>query len=195
VIRTENFRHNLPLYIVYPGEHFFTPERCFINTVSGSCLVVCLHDPVMRIGGIGHFIIPGTLGTEGIYASEIAEHGVYSIELLVADFVKAGGDRRRLQAKLFGAGFSIAGSVSASVTESNISFIREYLHAESIAVTGEDLGGNTRRYILFRPDTGDAYRKVLKNNHENSEFIRLEQEYIATAFRNREIKTNFVLFE
>ena len=97
MIRTENFRYNLPLYIVYPGEHFFTRERCFINTVSGSCLAVCLHDPGMRMGGIGHFIIPGTVGTEGIYASEIAEHGVYNIELLVADFVKSGVDRRRLQ--------------------------------------------------------------------------------------------------
>lgn len=194
MIKTDNYREGLPLYVIYPGEHFFTDQRCYFNTVSGSCLVICLYDPDLKIGGMGHFIVPGTLGTEGIYADEIAEHGIYNIELLVANFVKRGVDRRSLKAKIFGAGYVAGGAVSG-VVNSNIRFIHEYLQREAIELMAEDLGGNFRRYLLFKPHTGEAFRKTLINNDSNSEFVKLEKEYIDSAFRNKEIKTNYLLFE
>lgn len=194
MIKIESSRYGMPLYVIYPGEHFFTSERCVLNTITGSCLVVCLYDKERRMGGIGHFIVPGTIGTEGIYADEIAEHGIYNIELIVAEYVKKGGDRRCLKAKIFGSGY-IAGSTLGGVVKSNIWFIHEYLKKESILIESDDLGGNYRRYIIFEPFSGKVYRKILKNNDENSEFIKLEKEYIDLSFRKKDIKTNYVLFE
>jgi len=69
------------------------------------------------------------------------------------------------------------------------------LQRESIELLAEDLGGNFRRYLLFKPHTGEAFRKTLINNDSNSEYIRLEKEYIDSAFRNKEIKTNYLLYE
>ena len=53
---------------------------------------------------MGHFIIPGMIGTEGIISSEIAEHGVVNLEYIMGEIVKLGGDRKDLRAKLFGGG-------------------------------------------------------------------------------------------
>jgi chemotaxis protein CheD len=67
-----------------------------LQTVLGSCVAACLHDPVRGIGGMNHFLLPddGT-GTDMRYASA-------AMERLVNELLKNGADRGRLQAKLFG---------------------------------------------------------------------------------------------
>jgi chemotaxis receptor (MCP) glutamine deamidase CheD len=142
---------------------------------------------------MGHFIIPGMIGTEGIISSDIAEHGIINLEYLMAEIVKLGGDRKRLTAKIFGAAFSP--TVKISISNSNIRFLHDYFSYEKIPVDKEDLGGKVRREIIFNPRTGEVYRKVLSHNNASSEFLRLEKEYIERAFRNKEIKTHVVLFD
>ena len=193
MIQTRSDKYGVPMYVLYPGDHFATRENCVLNTITGSCIVVCLYDPQRKIGGMGHFIIPGMIGTEGIIADEIAEHGIVNLEYIMGEIVKLGGDRRDLKAKLFGAGYS--GVVNAAVVRSNIAFLHDYFRMEKIPVEREDLGGDVRREIIFRPENGDVYRKLLRNNEGRSEFIELEREYIDKAFKGKEIKTHFVLFE
>jgi chemotaxis protein CheD len=193
MIKTRNEKTGLPMYVIYPGEHYATGENCLLNTVTGSCIVVCLFDKRLRIGGIGHFIVPGMIGTEGIISSEIAEFGIVNLEYIMAEIVKLGGDRKQLSAKIFGAGYT--SGVSAAVVRSNVAFLHEYFSVEKIPVEKEDLGGNMRREILFNPYSGDIYRRILKNNEGQSEFVSLEREYIDKAFRGSEIKSNYVLFD
>jgi chemotaxis protein CheD len=193
MIHKKHHRSGIPIYLISPGEYHATGESCLLNTVVGSCVVVCLYDRYLRIGGMGHFIVPGMIGTEGIISSEIAERGIVSIEYIMALIVKLGGDRKRLAAKLFGAGYQ--NYVNPDIIRSNISFLHEYFTIEKIAVEKEDLGGNVRREIMFNPNTGKVFRRILVNNEKNSEFIEMEKEYIEKAFNSRDIKTNYILFE
>ena len=193
MIQTRSQKYGVPMYVLYPGDYFATRENCVIMTVTGACLVVCLYDHIRGLGGMGHFIIPGMIGTEGIISSEIAEHGVVNLEYIMGEIVKLGGDRKNLKAKLFGGGYS--GGVSNPIVRSNIQFLHDYFRMENIPVDKEDLGGDVRREIIFRPITGDVFRKILKHNEGQSEFTKLEKEYIDKVFKGKEIKTHFVLFE
>jgi len=193
MIRSSHPKFKLPLYMIYPGDHYVTKDRCLLCTIAGSCVVVCLHEPHLKIGGLGHFIIPGMIGTEGITGSEIAEHGIVSLEYLMAEIVKLGGDRKNLIAKIFGAGY--LHDVQASIIRSNVKFLHDYFAYEHIPVEKEDLGGKSRREIMFNPVTGEVFRKIMRHNDKNSEFARLEKEYIDKIFLGKEIKTHYVLFE
>jgi chemotaxis protein CheD len=133
------------------------------------------------------------IGTEGITGSEIAEHGIVSLEYLMAEIVKLGGNRKNLVAKIFGAGY--LHDVQASIIKSNVKFLHDYFSYESIPVTKEDLGGKSRREIMFNPVTGEVFRKIMRHNDKNSEFALLEKEYIDKIFLGKEIKTHYVLFE
>jgi chemotaxis protein CheD len=196
VIRSETSKFGKPLYIIYPGDYFATKEECVIGTVTGSCVAVCLYDTSRKIGGMCHFIVPGAMGTEGIVSDEIARKGVASMEYLMGEIVKVGGDRRYLTAKIFGAGYMGSERVDdQKLTSSNIRFIHEYFTLENIPVARNDLGGNFRRKIYFSPHDEVVYRQILKNNEESSEFIRLEKEYIDQEFRNKERTGRVVLFE
>jgi len=193
MIKTIHQKLNIPIYMIYPGEHFVTGDRCMIKTVVGSCVAVCLHDARLKMGGMGNFIVPGMIGTEGIMKNEIAEHGIVNLEYMMAEIVKRGGDRRQLTAKIFGAGYHQG--IGDGIIRSNINFLHEYFSYEHIPVLKEDLGGNTRRELVINPISGGVFRKLLRNNEKQSEFIRLEREYIDKAFKGKEIITHYVLFE
>ena len=80
------------------GGVFASREPAVVTTLLGSCIAACLFDPVAGVGGMNHFLLPGTVGqTEGC-----TRYGVHAMELLINDIMKLGGDRRRLKAKVFG---------------------------------------------------------------------------------------------
>jgi len=195
MIRSETNRFGKPLCLIYPGEQQATGEDCLLATVAGSCVVVCLHDADREIGGLGHFIVPGVMGTEGLIADEVAKQGIASMERLIGEMVKLGGTRKAVRATLFGAASFGALGAADAVSGDNIRFLHEYFRFEKIPVNREDLGGHVRRKIFFYPRTGTSFRKYLKNNHEHSEFMKLEREYIAGAMGSTERYGKVVLFD
>jgi len=195
MIRSDSNRFGKTLFILYPGDYFATGDDCLLATVAGSCVVVCLHDERRLIGGIGHFIVPGSIGTEGIVADEVAAQGITSMEHLIGDIVKLGGDRKSCRATLYGAGTFGGNAVTGDVMGSNIKFLHEYFRLEKIPVAREDLGGNFRRKIFFSPRTGSSFRKFLVNNNDHSEFMKLESEYISSVFSNTATFGKVLLFD
>ncbi|MBN2158588.1 MAG: chemotaxis protein CheD [Spirochaetes bacterium] len=195
MIRSDNNRFGKPLYILYPGDHHAAADNSLIATVVGSCVAVCLYDYRKMIGGVGHFIVPGSIGTEGIIADEVAAQGITSMEHLIGEIVKLGGDRKSFRATLYGAGEFSGDHGLDNVAGSNIQFLHEYFKLEKIQVAREDLGGNYRRKIFFCPRTGSSFRKILMNNRDHSEFMRLESEYINGVFGNNERFGKVLLFD
>jgi chemotaxis protein CheD len=196
MIKSESNKFKKDLYILYPGDYFATKEDCMMGTVVGTSVAVCIYDPPRRIGGMVLFVVPGTIGTEGIITDEIARRGILSMEYLMGELVKIGGDRHFIRAKIFGAGYSNTGIAnSGAIAESNIRFIHEYFTLEKIHVERSDMGGDFRRKIYFEPREGTVYRQILKNNEDSSEFMKMEKEYIDSEFRNKRQAGRVVLFE
>ena len=84
------------------GEHFITSDpNVVLSTILGSCVAMCLRDPLAGVGGMNHFLLPEGAGA-GTDAGR--RYGAYAMELLINDLLKAGGRRERLEAKLFGGG-------------------------------------------------------------------------------------------
>lgn len=136
-------------------------EPSVLKTVLGSCIAVCLSDPVARIGGMNHFMLPAPGdGSEEPWGS--ARYGIHAMDLLVGAMLKAGADRRRLQARLFG-GASLAGMTNGrdGVGQRNVEFIEEFTKVEEIVVVSRDLGGHLPRQIRFYTDTGKVQVKRL----------------------------------
>lgn len=195
MIKSWDRRTGSTLYILYSGDYYATRENCVLGTVTGSCVIVCLYDPLRGIGGMGHLIIPGAMGTEGIYRDAIAGHGVTQMEHIIGEMVKLGGDRKYFKAKVFGASYNHDHSRTRGLSFEVIRFIHEYFSGEQIPVVSDDLGGNSRRKIYFYPGSGRVFRKLLANNEEHSEFITMEREYIEGVFNNKKRYGKVILFE
>ncbi len=128
-----------------------------LTTILGSCIAACIRDPVSGVGGMNHFLLPD--GNSG--DREARCYGVNAMELLINDILKHGGDRRRLEAKLFG-GANVVSALT-DVGSRNYAFARQFLTDEGIPIVGGDVGGDLARRIQYMPVNGRARQALVKS--------------------------------
>lgn len=140
-----------------PAEYRVSAEPLALVTLLGSCVAACLHDPVLGLGGMNHFMLPGGDVTD----ATSARYGVNAMELLINDMLKRGARRQRLQAKVFGGGNVLSGFHSDPIGTRNAGFVLDYLHAEKIPVLAQDLGDNQARKVALFVQTGRTFVRRL----------------------------------
>lgn len=131
-----------------------------LTTILGSCVATCLCDPVARVGGMNHFLLP-----DGEIKQDIGfRYGLLAMELLVNGLLKRGAQKPRLEAKLFGGAMMNGGL--GRIGESNAIFARRFLANEGIPCRAESLGGTLARRVRFVPTTGQAQQMLLDDQVE-----------------------------
>lgn len=161
---------------ILPGEFFATRDRTMIVTVLGSCVSVCLRDPVTKIGGMNHFLLPNDDLSVENYGSISARYGSYAMELLINELLKLGAAKSRLEAKVFGGGNVMQGLTLHNVGERNSEFVIDYLDLECIPMLAHDLLGPFARKVYFFPETGEVKVRKIKTMH-NTTIIDRESDY------------------
>lgn len=149
---------DLPGRYLFPAEIFVTSEPTMVSTVLGSCVAVCLWDSRSVIGGMNHYLLPLWNG-DGLATPK---YGNIAIRQLVEKVIAKGGERKNMQAKIFG------GAAMWSNTEGlyaiglrNIELAQQQLKELQIPVVASDVGGMLTRKIFF--NTGDG--SVLLRRH------------------------------
>ncbi len=155
-----------------PAEYFASDHEIAMVTVLGSCVAACLRDPLLKIGGMNHFMLPdGDVGD-----GEPARYGSHAMELLINTLLKMGAQRDRLEAKVFGGGNVLKSFTTNQVGSRNAAFALDYLKAERIRIVAQDLGGIHPRKVGFFPVSGRAMVKQLPHAHE-AEVVAEESRY------------------
>ncbi len=121
-----------------------------LTTILGSCVAVCLHDPVAGIGGMNHFLLPESR----FETKRNLRYGVHAMELLINALLQGGASRERLVAKAFGGARMVPGF--RDIGEGNILFARDFLAHEGLPLVAESLGGTRARRLRFWPASGRA---------------------------------------
>lgn len=151
-------------HFLFPAALFVSPAPYQVTTILGSCVAVCLWDPVTRIGGINHYMLPLWNG-EGLPSPKF---GNIAIEKLVDKMVALGARRSRLVAKVFGGAESLEhGSSHFMIGYRNGILARELLSDLSIPIISSDLGGVGGKKIQFFTDTGDVLLKQIKSERQS----------------------------
>lgn len=142
------------------GEHVVTGDASvMLTTVLGSCVAMCLRDPVIGLGGMNHFLLPEGAGTG---ANAARRYGAYSMEVLINDCLKMGARRERLEAKLFGGGRMF--DTLRDVGGANADFAEQFLRDEGIPLVGGSLRGAGGRRVQYWPTTGRALQRAVTDS-------------------------------
>lgn len=152
---------------ILPGEYYATTNNTLIVTVLGSCVSVCLRDPITGVAGMNHFLLPNEGGSNDVL-SESARYGVYAMDILINHMLKLGASRYRLEAKVFGGGNVLKGFTSTSVGERNSEFVLDYLKTENIPIMAKDLLDIFPRKVYFFADTGQVLVRKIKSLHNTT---------------------------
>ena len=163
---------------VSPGAYAVTDESDMsLMTLLGSCIAACICDPVAKIGGLNHFLLPD--GGDQNASQNSLRYGMYAMEVLINDLQKRGAARSRLEAKLFGGANVISLSRGEAVGERNAKFAADFLRKERIPLLASDVGGTRARRIYFNPSLNKV--KVHTPSAVESDSLRGQEE----VFRRR----------
>jgi chemotaxis protein CheD len=143
---------------VIQGEYHVTDDPSVVlQTILGSCVAACMRDPVACVGGMNHFLLPGSDGAKGSLEAE--RYGVHLMELLLNGILKKGGRRERIETKLFGGARTVDGL--SDIGARNGQFAERFLKTEGINYIGGSLGGDQGRRVQFWPVSGRARQAVI----------------------------------
>jgi len=150
---------------ILPGEYYFTNRNIIMTTVLGSCVAACIHDPVNKIGGMNHFLLPESANTSASTpAAESMRYGTFAMDTLINDTLKLGALRENLVAKVFGGGHVVEDMKTLKVGARNAKFVVNYLNEKGIKIVAEDMEDIHPRKICFSPVSGKVMVKKLKDS-------------------------------
>jgi chemotaxis protein CheD len=100
-----------------------------------------------------HFMVlapKGESGRDSVRGS--ARHGRCAVERLIDDIVKQGGQKSRLEVKLFGGGQLFEGPSDAG--RITVDWTLDFLRSEGLSAAKADVGGASLRTIYYLTDSG-----------------------------------------
>jgi len=148
-----------PLIHLLPGYIHCSDKPEVISTLLGSCVAVCLWDPVAKAGGITHYLLPEC----GADQNPLARFGNVAISLLVEKLIVRGVKLDRLNAKIFGGAslMPLAANPLDHVGARNVDIARRLIKDLGVPVVGENTGGTRGRRLLFFTDNGRALLRFI----------------------------------
>lgn len=128
----------------------------------GSCIGLTLYDPVAKIGGLVHYMLPDSTKLKN--NTNIAKFGDTGIKELHRLMIQAGANPRRLVAKIAGGAkmFEVSGLSSVgNVGERNAEQAKIELRELRIPLVAEDTGLNYGRTVVLDCENGDYIIKAV----------------------------------
>ncbi|MCL6635396.1 MAG: chemotaxis protein CheD [Peptococcaceae bacterium] len=132
------------------------PHR-LITLGLGSCVGVTLYDPVVKVGGLLHIMLPDS--TQFNNVTKPAKFADLGIPLLVSEVTKSGAKLANLQAKMAGGAQMFTGmneKFMLNIGERNIAMARQALRKLGIKILAEEVGGNRGRTMILDTVTGQV---------------------------------------
>ncbi|WP_312643820.1 chemotaxis protein CheD [Hydrogenoanaerobacterium sp.] len=121
----------------------------------GSCVGICLLDPLTRLGGLAHIMLPSSKQLPNMPPSnKFADTAIYA---LIQRMELCGASRARLKAKIAGGAcmFNCASnSAISNIGKRNVVEVKNILAGLGIPILAEDTGSNYGRTLFFYPETG-----------------------------------------
>jgi chemotaxis protein CheD len=178
---------------IHIGEIYTSDKPSVVETILGSCVSVCLYDPVKKAGGMNHILLPGK--AELTRFDDATRYGINAMEVLINNMMKLGSKRRNIISKIFG-GAHILQAIGMHMSPGlkNIRFVEEFLNLEGIPIVSRNTGGNNGRKIYFHTHTGDVFLKTLANTRFEA-LAREETQYTELVSYLLETPADVELFD
>ena len=127
-------------------------QGMLITYALGSCIGICLHDPLLKLGALIHIMLPVNMETNRTNTMKYADTGLRET---LRQMEAMGARRVRITAKIAGgAKMFETGASLGNIGQRNIESVRLNLKKEGIRLLKEDVGGSVARTLLFDVNSG-----------------------------------------
>ncbi|MBN2238694.1 MAG: chemotaxis protein CheD [Dehalococcoidales bacterium] len=145
------------------GEYFVSrdPQTSLACFGLGSCICVCSHDPVSKVSGMVHIVLPKSrAGLEDRTATKYAD---VAIPVLFDEMKQMGAFQSRMITKVAGGAKMIRSYDDNDAFEMglrNLQMVENLLAERNIKITSQDTGGTQGRSVWMFINTGKVFVKT-----------------------------------
>ena len=136
------------------------PESSIITYSLGSCIGVAVHDPVAKVGGVLHFMLP-----ESELDSKKAKKNPFmfcdtGIPSLFKTAYKLGAKKQRMKVVIAGGAQVLDQDGFFNIGKRNIIATKKMFWRNNVLIDHEETGGNCNRTIKLDINSGKMYLKT-----------------------------------
>ena len=136
------------------------PESVIVTYSLGSCIGIAIYDPVVRVGGLLHFMLP-----ESSLDLNKAKNNPYmfadtGIPALFKSAYELGAKKQRMKIIVAGGSQVLDQQGFFNIGKRNDMAVRKIFHRNNVFIDYKDVGGNVNRTVRLAIKTGEANMKV-----------------------------------
>lgn len=136
------------------------PEAVLVTHSLGSCIGLAIYDPVAKVGGILHYMLP-----ESSLDGRKAEKNPYmfgdtGIPLLFKEAYKYGAKKNRLKVIVVGGSQILDQKGFFNIGKRNHLILRKMFWKNNVMPNFEEVGGSVNRTLKLELETGQAWLKT-----------------------------------
>lgn len=136
------------------------PDDVIVTYSLGSCVGLALYDPVARVGGMVHCMLPlSSIDPEKASAKPCMFTDV-GVPFLLGRVIERGAQKARIVAKVAGAASLLDEKGVFKIGERNNVVLRKVLWKNNMLIAASDIGGTAARTLYLHIATG---RTVVKS--------------------------------
>ncbi len=122
----------------------------------GSCLGVTAYDPVARVGGMIHCLLPSSRSNPEKAKEKPTMYADTGLVALFSKLFERGAHKERILIKVAGAGAPMDMGEQFRIGERNFAVLRKFLWKNNMLIEGQDIGGKKPRTMTLDMATGQT---------------------------------------
>lgn len=130
------------------------PNAIIVTYALGSCIGVIVHDPVVKAGGMIHYMLPMSKASPDKAKEKPAMFADTGVSLLFEKMYKLGCEKKNLIVKVAGGGALYDDKGTFNIGKRNYTVLRKMLWKNNVIIKGEDVGGKKSRTARLYVGTG-----------------------------------------
>jgi chemotaxis protein CheD len=120
----------------------------------GSCLAVAIHDPVARVGGLLHYLLPSSELDPAKAKLSPFMYADTGIPELFHRAYAVGAEKRRLRVAVIGGAQVVDRNGIFNIGKRNLLACKKILWSAGVTLEGEETGGEISRTVRLAVDSG-----------------------------------------
>jgi chemotaxis protein CheD len=143
-----------------------TPGDLIVTHALGSCVGVAIHDPVAKVGGILHYMLPLSSLDMAKASANPFMFGDSGIPAFFQEAYALGASKERLRVVIAGGARVIESVQTLDIGARNVVIARKLFWKNSILIAAEDVEGNRPRTMFLEVGSGKTWFTTRGEVHE-----------------------------
>ena len=138
-------------------------DDILVTYALGSCVGVTVYDPVVKVGGLLHFMLPEASLDSRKASENPAMFADTGIPLLFKNCYEFGAKKKRMIVKVAGGASILDDSNFFRIGQKNVTAMKKLFWKNNVLIEGEDTGSNCNRTFSIHISTGKVFVRTALN--------------------------------